>query len=542
MNAESDILAAFPFAQPREGQVDCMKQALDAFFIDNKKFVIIEGPTGCGKSVIAHTISQFFTDCYYLTSTKILQDQLINDFGQGPSKRGYITADLKGRNAYPCSYWETVKTYKDVLPVPAKPKDKVMCDTGACKLRGDSKCKPCFQPNQPTSCAYFRALNKARSSHTAIMNFSSFLFQMTFTQQFNNRQLLIIDECHNIESQLMGFVSLSLNDSLFAPDVKFPKLKTTKEYANWLASSPVGDIIKQKIRLAQLAGNIRDVDYWNNQLYKLQMFITADSEDWISSYKEIRNGMARIIEFKPIFVREYAHQYIFDSCTKVLMMSATVLAPNQMCDSLGINKDNVFAMRLKSRFPTANRPIYLDDVGSMSFKSKAGTMPKLIEKVTEICERYKGKRGIIHTHNFEIADNLKNICPRSVSKRFRYQMDFESKNEMLKEHADVDDSIIIAPAMHEGLDLADDLARFQIICKVPYPSFKDNPQLEARMKLSQGYYDWLTSLKLVQSYGRAIRSETDYADTFIIDSDIHWFMEKADKMLPTWFKEAIILQ
>lgn len=536
---EASILAAFPFDKPREGQLDCMKKVLDSFE-SGKKFAIVEGPTGCGKSVIAHTIAQFYDGAYYLTSSKLLQDQLVDDFGRGPSKKGFDTTDLKGRNAYPCSYWETTKLIKDPdQPSPPKPSAKVDCSAGACKIRGESKCKVCFPEGKPTTCAYYQALERAQNAHTAVMNFSSFLFQKTFTKQFGRRPLLIIDECHNIESQLMGFVSLTLNDALFAPDIKFPLLNTTQEYAEWLRNSKVEEIIKQKIKLAQFARQIKDVDHWTNQLYKYETFINADSDEWVSSYKEIKNGIARIIEFKPIFIREYARKYIFDIADKVLLMSATVLAPNTMCDSLGIPKNDVFAIRMKSRFPVKNRPIILEDVGSMSYKTKNETLPKLVEKVTELCLKHSGVRGMIHTHNFEIANILMENCPREVTKRFRYQEHYESKNNMLDDHAAIADSIILAPAMHEGLDLADDLARFQIICKVPYPSYKDNPQLEARMKMSQGYYDWLVALKLVQSYGRAIRSETDFADTYIIDSDIHWFLKKADKILPAWFKEAI---
>ena len=518
----------------REGQKDCIEKALTAFN-NGKKFVIVEGPVGCGKTAIGLTIAQFFESAYYLTSSKILQSQIIEDNFKNPIS----IADLKGRNAYPCTYWETTLEHKDPEGPYPKPPGKVNCDAGVCKLRGKSKCIPCFPDVGPTLCPYYAALEKAKASHTAVMNFSSFLFQMTFTKQFENRHLLIIDEAHNIESQLMGFVSLSLNDALFAPDIRFPKLTTTKEYAEWLRESPTEEIIEQKIKLAKLAGNIKDADYWNNQLYKFAMFVNADPEEWTSSYKEIKNGIARIIEFKPIFIREYAQKYIFDKCDKVLLMSATILAPTILCDSLGIDKKDVFALRMKNRFPAKNRPIYIEDIGSMSYKSKIETMPKLVEKVIELCRKYEGKRGIIHTHNFEIADILKKTCPRDVSKRFRYQLDYDSKNVMLDEHASIADSVIIAPAMHEGIDLIDDLARFAIICKVPYPSFKDNPQLEARMKISQGYYDWLTALKIIQSYGRSCRSETDYADTYIIDSDIHWFLKKCN-VIPSWFTEAIV--
>ena len=110
---------------------------------------------------------------------------------------------------------------------------------------------------------------------------------------------------------------------------------------------------------------------------------------------------------------------------------------------------------------------------------------------------------------------------------------------MLQDHSRQKNSIIIAPAMHEGLDLKGDLSRFQLICKVPYPSFQDNEQLKIRMQLSQDYYDWLTALKLLQSTGRSIRTENDWADTYILDSDFLFFKRKCYKLLPDWFIAAI---
>jgi Rad3-related DNA helicase len=94
--------------------------------------------------------------------------------------------------------------------------------------------------------------------------------------------------------------------------------------------------------------------------------------------------------------------------------------------------------------------------------------------------------------------------------------------------------------MHEGLDLKDDLSRFQLILKVPYPSFVENPQLEMRMKISSDYYNYLTAMKIVQSYGRSIRSETDFAKTYILDEDFKSFFARSKQILPRWFKQAIV--
>ena len=123
--------------------------------------------------------------------------------------------------------------------------------------------------------------------------------------------------------------------------------------------------------------------------------------------------------------------------------------------------------------------------------------------------------------------------------RFLYQRKFPTKEDMLQKHADSDNTIIVAPAMHEGLDLYGDLSRIQIICKVPWPNFMDNKQLTRRLELDRRYYLWLTALKLIQSSGRSIRSEDDWAHTYILDEVFNTFIQDAKGMIPGWFKDAV---
>jgi Rad3-related DNA helicase len=221
-------------------------------------------------------------------------------------------------------------------------------------------------------------------------------------------------------------------------------------------------------------------------------------------------------------------------------MSATILSPDTVRYSLGIDKNNSTAFRSNSRFCKENRPIYVTDVGPMSFKKKLETLPKLLLKVEEVMDHYSTEKGIIHTHTFEIANYIYNNINHKHRNRLIYQKNFNRREEVIEEHKRQKNSVIIAPAMNEGLNLNDDLSRFAIICKVPYPSFKDDEQLKIRMEESQDYYIWLTACSLVQAYGRSVRSETDWAHTYILDSDFYRFYKDAEKMLPSWFKEAVI--
>jgi len=243
---------------------------------------------------------------------------------------------------------------------------------------------------------------------------------------------------------------------------------------------------------------------------------------------------------KPVFIGTKSHDYLLDHGTHVLMMSATILNTSVFCNALGISRKHVAAYRMANRFPVKSRPIYYRPAAKIvGGKSKMGNWgPKLVKTVDEIVGEHIGRRGIVHTHNFAIAEMLMKQC--KFRSRFLFQRDFRNKDIMLKKHTESVDTVIVAPAMHEGLDLVDDLSRFQIICKVPWPNLYEDKQLARRVELDRKYYLWLTALKLVQSSGRSVRSMTDWADTFVLDEVFRRFLDDAADMIPSWFREAVI--
>ena len=89
-----------------------------------------------------------------------------------------------------------------------------------------------------------------------------------------------------------------------------------------------------------------------------------------------------------------------------------------------------------------------------------------------------------------------------------------------------------------GLDLKDDLSRFQIITKVPYPN-KSDRWTEAKRNAHEQWYNWQTALKLIHGYGRSIRSKEDWAKTYVLDSAFGYFVKKNNNILPDWFTKAI---
>jgi Rad3-related DNA helicase len=97
---------------------------------------------------------------------------------------------------------------------------------------------------------------------------------------------------------------------------------------------------------------------------------------------------------------------------------------------------------------------------------------------------------------------------------------------------------LISPSLHLGVDLKDDYSRFQIIVKVPYPDLTDK-RVARKKEMDPNWYTWSTVLRLVQSYGRSVRSAEDHATTYILDASISFLLKKGQELIPKWFTEAI---
>lgn len=454
MPTEEEIAKLFPMECPREGQIPAVKFILDSFDA-GKKIVVLEAPTGAGKSAIAIAASLFYKDSYYITANKSLQDQLCRDFGE-QGKHTHLLIDLKGRNAYECTHQPDplVNTAASIrkwnMTAPHS------CADGHCKLKDKSFYLTCIGNK---SCPYYEQVQKALASPMCLMNFSSFLYQTAFTKRFDRRRFMIIDEGHNAESQLMNFVSLSVSDVDFG--FPLPEYSTPEQYATWFDDNKIVDILTKKLSEAKIEEDARKIEELESQIGRMGGFIkemaTEGHGHWVSEFTTTRTS--RRVTFKPVFVDKYARHLLFSYADNILIMSATILDVNIVSRSLGIDKSEVAAMRMASKFPVEKRPIYYKPAAKVT-GGKGGIDRwghQLTAAVNDIVHQHKGVKGIIHTHNFYIAEMLINDCDDDVKKRLLYQKEFRTKTEMLEYHTKTQDTILIAPAMHEGIDLYDDL-------------------------------------------------------------------------------------
>lgn len=146
---------------------------------------------------------------------------------------------------------------------------------------------------------------------------------------------------------------------------------------------------------------------------------------------------------------------------------------------------------------------------------------------------------IVHNcHTYKIADYIKNNIDKKLSKRLLIHTT-ENRDEILKKHIQSKQpTILLTPSMSEGVDLKDDLSRFQIICKLPFP-FLGDKRILLKNKLQPWWYSFQTVKMIIQSLGRSIRTPKDFAISYILDSDWEFFYNRNKHLFPEWIQKTI---
>jgi Rad3-related DNA helicase len=218
------------------------------------------------------------------------------------------------------------------------------------------------------------------------------------------------------------------------------------------------------------------------------------------------------------------------------MMSATIIDRDTFCRSIGIPQDQVEFLSIDSPFPVENRPILYFPAGSMAKEQIDLTLPKMAEMIKALLDEHKNEKGIIHCHSYKIADYMKKNVKNS---RLLFH-DSQNREEVVKKHFESSKStVLVSPSLSEGIDLKDDLSRWQVICKIPFPYLGDKI-VRKRMHRDKDWYSYQTAKSIVQSIGRSVRSETDHAATYILDENWSRFFTQHQNFFPGSFKAALL--
>ena len=509
---------SFPYPTYRTGQREALDMARAAF-AEGHRFVIVEAPTGSGKSAIAVALAREANAAFILTAQKILQEQYTRDFPD--------LALMKGRANYPCL---VAPTHAAAAP----------CIAG----RRFPACD---------DCPYFVAKDAAIAASSVAMNYAYYLAELAYGGGFGGRPLLVLDEAHNAEGALMGFVQVQLAEGSLARaglDRRLPPPLGEEAYFDF-AEDLVPDLVERGRALdlelrdgdasgAAAVARLQAKQWVDAQLGRLELLLSSRNEDgveWVVERRRLDSGES--VVFKPVEVAPFAEPFLFRGAQRVLMLSATILDPLTFLRGLGVAADEAAVVKVASTFPPERRPVVLRPSAKLTRHALDRDLPKLVDAIAALCEDHEMEKGVIHAHSYRIALFIERNLPGEHRWRIVTHHDSAGRDAALDAHLSSDEpTILLTPSMTEGIDLADELSRWQVVCKIPYPYLGD-PQVARRMQADPGWYDWRTCLTVVQAYGRSVRSEEDHAVTYLLDADFPSFLRRQRARLPDWFLEAV---
>lgn len=513
------------------------------------KFFLLNLPTGSGKSHLALMIADWYrknlnktAKIDIITNSKILQDQYSSTYES--------INDLKGKENYEC------ETYS------------CSCAQGAefCRLN-KTTCE---------HCPYTAAKESFISGGISLTNFYLFILYAIYNPKLmeaRDARVLIVDEAHEFDDVMSDFITIKIteytvkkfkfsNESEILKNLK--GVTTISQYVDFLRyfegeiiqtlDSMEGGLSKQRRNIKSDKRDLKLSKLFKtkNSDVKIMQLITELKQYqlkinvFLKEYKENSNNWVletyyneklkqKELSLEPIWAYDYLDKYVFSKYDMVFLMSGTILDKNLFCQLNGLDSTKASYYSIDSPFPLKHRQIYYMPVGKMSYKNKEETFKKYIPYIQKLLDKYKNKKGIIHTNSFELAkwieDSIKD--PRLIFH------DSSNKDEMLKLHFETEEpTVIVSPSMDTGVSFDDDKARFQIIAKVPYPSLASQKN-KLRMKNNPDWYSYRTVSGILQSCGRSIRSDMDYADTIIIDGSFGDVIKHSSHFFPYWFQESI---
>ena len=536
--------------KPRKEQKDAL-DFIDSEYQKNKltKFFLLNLPVGSGKSHLALMIADWYrknvtkmSRVDIITNSKILQDQYADTYES--------IADLKGKDNYECESYSCS-----------------CAQGGEFNRLNKTSCE---------SCPYSFARENYISGGISLTNFYLYILYAIYNPKLmENRgaRVLIVDEAHDFDDVMSDFISIKITDNVvkkfkfsneydilkklksvnsISDYVEFLKflngeiITTTEDMERGMSSAPrniksdkrdlkISKVLKTKNTDVKVMNLVTDLKQYQ---LKIDVFLKEykdNPNNWVLESSWNEKMRSKELSLEPIWAYDYLDKYVFSNYDMVFLMSGTILDKNLFCQLNGLDVTKASYYSIASPFPLKNRPIYYMPVGKMSFKSKEDTFKRYVPYIQKLLDKYKKKKGIIHTNSFELAkwieDSIKD--PRLVFH------DSSNKDEVLRMHMESEEpTVIVSPSMDTGVSFDNDSARFQIIAKVPYPSLASQKNKMRQMN-NPDWYSWKTVSGLIQMTGRPVRSDKDYADTIIIDGGFGDVIKHSSQFLPDWIQEAI---
>ena len=548
------MLKPIEFREGQEETINIIKTALQTNHV-----IILDAPVGSGKSLI-NLLSVQGHRTYLTTPRTLLVDQYKNDIEEKFQGLGRV---VKGKANYPCVHFEP--HYENIFP-------NVNVSNAMCTWE-----KKDITPNAEKTwtcpdkykCTYFVDKMRAQKADVAIITLDYFMLGINRIRlesppdedmddyanmdgtRWERREILVVDEAHSLPETLTRFFSIEITKRTFGDFLDYNEMLDLERSLED-KSIPPSEVIRDAFvaKLEEISGEIsKYIADHPDETYNLPTYVSmrnkivrylrklslVDADKWV--FEVSKEDKSTKFIWTPLHVGEFMKE-TWDSFDNIIFSSATFISYSSFLHQLGLDGIIPMIVKMPDTFPSSSAPIYICTNLSISHKTKEQDLPILMREIERLAAASEKYRGLIHCVSYENQQYIMNNASPSLTTRVVSHTS-DNRNEQLdlyKKGYENDNSVFLSVNMTEGLDLPDDICRWQIILKTPFRSMGSR-WVKKRMELEDGqtWYETDALLQIMQASGRIMRSKDDWGVTYILDSNAARLVKKYGPSLPEWF-------
>ena len=549
MKYQTEITEAFKKCgfEPRDGQVEYCEKVLTAYLDEGFKTVVLNAPTGTGKSILGAVIAEVLEEklgktglgSFLLMGQNVLAQQYLNTFIDNRNKGSTNFVFLKGANNFKCS---ALSGEEEITAE--------NCALGIMQSNGmddviDEHCK---------SCEFMRIKKLKNECRNLITNYSYYFVDRMYLKDtpacFEKRTIAVFDEAQTINDLFVE------HNAIYFSEKRIKSFEEEVAKALSLGNTEVFSKLK-KIRTEVAAGRVTDKNYLGviRTLHEAYKAIAAAAETEakshirsISKYNALMSISKKYFnlgcKIGDLLIYQYEHIFEFKPETKeviikavfcgemfkelvhsdfLLFMSATI-TKEYLVNTLNLSPAEIKFVQLEPTFPAEMKKVVFWSPLQLNYTAMKDpkTVSTLQSRVKTIVHKHTGKSesGIILTPSFEITRMLAEPLKSEKGVKVFEHKQGEKLADVLAEFKKCSvPSVLVSPSLFEGISLDGELSRYQVMVKAPYPSLGDKRMKHILDKYPQ-IYEFITLLKVIQGCGRSTRNADDYSVTYMLDNNL----------------------
>jgi Rad3-related DNA helicase len=400
-------------------------------------------------------------------------------------------------------------------------------------------------------CQYYGstgALQRARDASIVITNYANWIVAAELAdreEKFGEFDTIICDEGHAAMDALCRQLTVEIDLRDVNHHAEPLRADANADSTAWLAWAKRLQP-KLQLELDDLQSEIKSVRATGmrtpvrmlDDLRRLQRLVRATERAATAKGEWVIERRASKVVFTPVWSDAYTESHLLRGIPNVVFMSGT-LVPQDLI-YMGIKRKEFDWLEMPSPFPLARRPVYILPCGQMRWDMTETTERDVITGMDSIIKSRAGWRYLVHTVSYDRALKVERLSTHADRMIVDHRRDVTAEIiEAFKADAGDDSLGVVSPAIATGHDFPDDQARFQVILKIPIADSRD-VVTKARVAHSKKYLYYAAMRYIVQAVMRIVRSESDYGETWIVDSSwVIWFERAAKEFIPEWFRPAV---